>query len=146
MKGGEHPASTFLWEFAVPFRRQGADNTTLLDRAILNWNAHNPDGVAGFENGYYPDPPDPFFRREGVKINMTPEEYHDFVRDSGQKAYQRLLEQAEAEQWDAQAPTPEMMESIKLEIRLSRREVREDMIFDGSFSNMPLQLDSGIGL
>ena len=79
-----HPVSDFLYRLTVPVNVQEAVTPVNVDRLIMNWNAQNPS------EQWYPTLPSATYKKDGKKIRMSEQEYHDFLKVRGQYAL-RLL-------------------------------------------------------
>ena len=128
------PFTTFLWDFTVPLRRKeemsGADPASRLDRLILRWNASQPYGSPTRERGFYPGPPRDAFTRQGLRYDMTTDEYAEYLRRSGQLAVERLQRVS----LDYDNPTERNIRRIEKAIRDARDRVQREMIRERKFS------------
>jgi len=87
------------------------DTATQIDRMLLKWNNQNPNDVKA------PRVPEPYFVVQGEQVFMTDEEYHDYLRATGQRA----LKMARNRNWNVDNPTQFDIDAVEKVHRDARR-------------------------
>lgn len=133
---GMSPFTDFLYQNALPLWRRNQNRTTELDRLILNFNEQNQNPPRPYEDGFWPAKPRDHFKFRQHDVQMTRQEYHDFVRRAGELSRNRLR------RMDLNVENPELMDVEKIDkvIRDTRRQVKYKMIREGRFENLPDEL------
>ena len=125
---GMGPASDAMFRIVSPAQVQPIQTGKVreLDRMITNWNLQHPD-----EPRYFQAPVNTFTVR-GKAVELTPKEYHDYLKQAGEMALKRL----EARKFRVQNPTIHDMNALDDAIRDARAMVRRRMIAKG-LTNKP---------
>jgi len=133
---GMSPFTDFLYQNALPLWRRNQNRTTELDRLILNFNEQNQNPPPPYENGFWPAKPRDRFSFRQHDVQMTRQEYHEFVRRAGELSRNRLR------RMDLNVENPELVDVEKIDkvIRDTRRQVKYKMIREGRFENLPDEL------
>jgi fructose-specific component phosphotransferase system IIB-like protein len=115
---GYGPNTDFLYRVLSPVNIQKADDNRL-DRLIMAWNNKYPD------DGFYPATPKKFLQAKGERITLTDEEFNQFAKMSGQKAFEIL---SAVKELNPENPQRWMIELIDKTIQ-EQRKVAADVLF-----------------
>lgn len=110
------PLTDFSYRLLSP-TYQSPDQPTKGDQLIARWNAENPDDHRSL------NPPTPYFKINGKKYAMTPEEYEEYQMVAGTLA-NKIVSRIP----DTEHPTEATMKRIETAIKNSRKTAREKLI------------------
>ena len=107
------PGTDWIYRMLVPTKlfKVPQDTASQIDRMLLNWNNQNPNDVKA------PRVPEPYFVVQGEQVFMTDEEYHDYLRATGQRA----LKMARNRNWNVDNPTQFDIDAVEKVHRDARR-------------------------
>jgi hypothetical protein len=128
---GSGPTTDFVYRLLSPAKRYDATGRLAADRLLSNWRQKLG------EDSWMPKRPKDHFMRDGEKIQMTAQEYHDYQVEAGTLAKKVVKRMIERGQLDPQEPTEEQVEAIKDVFEQARDQVKEKMLRNGAFSNAP---------